>query len=695
MTPLSNLSLLPASSALAGASPQPVADGAAFALLLPIGVTPGAMRQADAESGKGLPAAVQEDDDLAGGAAMAWFAPPLWDAARPPIAAPVSGEHPVAVPVADSSVAAAPATMPVGTVSAPVPSFDNVGTRSATRGASSAAVPTETIAHPMTTGATPSLLMVDGSMLPVGATAGVASPMTSDQPFPTVVPAGAAPVGPGGGARAVPSRSQPKTATTVIASSRSDQPIVETDPLASRHDSPDTVVGSARGAEAAHVPVPVPARNGASVTPQSLEATGIEIAAAAPKTRTVLGDDTEHAAVVAPTTGEAPRKAELPGKPRRAIASVTVPAGQSQPAAPPLVIPAGQLAPQNATDVAPRGRHVDVVPPIAVSIEAAPIRKAPASVGEAVKADRQIAASPVAPAADAAGQEPAGLVASANADNQLPLAVAPQAPDQRAPVIAPAPMRPGADIAPPLPLDSVPASDAILLPVEGTQAAPQSGVLVRPAAKDLSVAATPAPAPAMLVQPAAEPAPVARIAPAAQIFAAAMNQMFRDERRAETADPASIVVGAVGELGLAAAGPAEAVRHAAIDMTREAWPAKMIERIEMIRDALNATDTSIRLVPDKLGAIDVSLRQDGDKVQVQFTAQQAETRQLLADAQPKLAELAEAKGLKLSAQFGDASGGSQPQHQQRAPAGAQTTNLRPGRGASNDDAGALADERIA
>lgn len=188
----------------------------------------------------------------------------------------------------------------------------------------------------------------------------------------------------------------------------------------------------------------------------------------------------------------------------------------------------------------------------------------------------------------------------------------------------------------------------------------------------------------------AKDAAIPAVAPAAQVFAAAIQQVVRDERRLDLPEPAIASIAPTTDLAAHAVAAAENSRHAALDMARETWPAKMIERIEMMRDAMDAVDTSIRLVPDKLGTIDVSLKQDGDTVAVQFTAQQPDTRQLLAEAQPKLAELAEAKGLKLSAQTSD---GGQQQQQQRAPAAAPQTT-RPVRAASNDDA-AAADERIA
>lgn len=201
--------------------------------------------------------------------------------------------------------------------------------------------------------------------------------------------------------------------------------------------------------------------------------------------------------------------------------------------------------------------------------------------------------------------------------------------------------------------------------------------------------------------PAAQLVAAGHVAPAAQVFAAAIHRAARDDRPASPEDV--LIAGVVPTTDVAphAVGAIEGMRHAALDMAHEAWPTKMIERIETLRDAMNAVDTSIRLVPDKLGTIDVTLRRDGDAVAVHFNAQQAETRQLLADAQPKLAELAEAKGLKLSAQAGQVGhggqgdGAQQHQHQpQRAPSSAPLSTNRTGRIAAQDDA-APTDERIA
>jgi flagellar hook-length control protein FliK len=85
-----------------------------------------------------------------------------------------------------------------------------------------------------------------------------------------------------------------------------------------------------------------------------------------------------------------------------------------------------------------------------------------------------------------------------------------------------------------------------------------------------------------------------------------------------------------------------------MDLARDTGLHRMIDRIEMLRDDADARDTRIRLVPDALGPVEVSVRRDGDAVRIHFTAEQAATRALIADAQPRLGELAEARGVKIS-----------------------------------------------
>lgn len=116
----------------------------------------------------------------------------------------------------------------------------------------------------------------------------------------------------------------------------------------------------------------------------------------------------------------------------------------------------------------------------------------------------------------------------------------------------------------------------------------------------------------------------------------------------------------------------------------------MIERIAALRDGVEAADTRIRLAPENLGTVDVSIRRDGDRLQVHFTAENPATRQLLADAAPRLAELAEARGLKLGQSSVDSGSGERGQPQQHAH---QSTPARPA--SARADTGTASDARVA
>lgn len=174
-----------------------------------------------------------------------------------------------------------------------------------------------------------------------------------------------------------------------------------------------------------------------------------------------------------------------------------------------------------------------------------------------------------------------------------------------------------------------------------------------------------------LAQPAAIQPQPGTVASASQVFGAAIQAATKARDERDTTDPTAPTVAAGAPISAPAIKTAEA-QQAPLDMRQESWPHAMIERIEILRDAADATDTRIRVVPDALGAINVSMRKDGDTVHVHFNAEQAATRTLLADAQPRLAELAEARGLKLGqGALGDGNAGSS---QQRAPAPSQIPN---------------------
>lgn len=163
--------------------------------------------------------------------------------------------------------------------------------------------------------------------------------------------------------------------------------------------------------------------------------------------------------------------------------------------------------------------------------------------------------------------------------------------------------------------------------------------------------------------------------PAAHAFAHAIAQAVRrndardDARDGATAiDPTDITTTA-SAIAVADARPVVTAPRA-LDMAREDWPQRLIDRIEAARDAANAGDTRIRLVPEALGKIDIALRQDGATLHIQFTAEQAATRELLASAQSRLADLAEARGLRLGqtgVDGGPSSGNSNGEQGRRPP----------------------------
>uniref|UniRef100_UPI00261C292F flagellar hook-length control protein FliK n=1 Tax=uncultured Sphingomonas sp. TaxID=158754 RepID=UPI00261C292F len=155
----------------------------------------------------------------------------------------------------------------------------------------------------------------------------------------------------------------------------------------------------------------------------------------------------------------------------------------------------------------------------------------------------------------------------------------------------------------------------------------------------------PASLPAVPVADASGPIKAGDAAPAFQVFASALHRdaALREDRRAP--------VDALAAPGLVApvttVAPAMAAQDAPLDMRQDQWPQGMIDRIEALRDQADANDTRIRLVPDALGTIDIAISRRDDQVHVRFEAEQAQTRAMLAQAQPELTALASARGLKL------------------------------------------------
>ncbi|MEK9211200.1 flagellar hook-length control protein FliK [Sphingomonas sp. 2378] len=127
------------------------------------------------------------------------------------------------------------------------------------------------------------------------------------------------------------------------------------------------------------------------------------------------------------------------------------------------------------------------------------------------------------------------------------------------------------------------------------------------------------------------------------------------EDRDEASDRAPLTVaGAADPVALAATDGARPVvattataDQAPLDMTQHHWPQAMIDRIDRVREDAATADTRIQLSPDALGGIAVAIRRDDDRTHIHFTAEQAHTATILADAHATLAQLAEDKGMRL------------------------------------------------
>lgn len=200
------------------------------------------------------------------------------------------------------------------------------------------------------------------------------------------------------------------------------------------------------------------------------------------------------------------------------------------------------------------------------------------------------------------------------------------------------------------------------------------------AAPELGLRATAAPV----------PPPVVQAAPAAQVFAAALAAPLVEPLDLATpADPASPEIQLLRSLEVQRTTVQATAQsdQAPLDLSRDDWTGKMIERIAALRDGVEAADTRIRLAPENLGTVDVSIRRDGDRIQVHFTAENPATRQLLADAAPRLAELAEARGLKLGQSSVDSGSGNargQPHQQPQSSTPARPASARAATGPASD-----------
>jgi flagellar hook-length control protein FliK len=214
----------------------------------------------------------------------------------------------------------------------------------------------------------------------------------------------------------------------------------------------------------------------------------------------------------------------------------------------------------------------------------------------------------------------------------------------------------------PLPAAPIKIDPAIALATD----APATTPTAKPAtvAADRPAASQATTQPIRIALPQAAPVTLASLAsanaPMPALFALAMAPERKAAGEGDNGQPGDLsAVGALltpADAATLVAKPGQAERQA-LDMGRQDWPQKMIDRIEALRDDANANDTSIRLKPDALGRIDVSLRTHADgAVTVRFAAEQPTTRALLADAAPQLSAAAEARGIRLTGTSVDLAG---------------------------------------
>lgn len=426
-----------------------------------------------------------------------------------------------------------------------------------------------------------------------------------------------------------------------------------------------------------------------AVVPVELSSGTVAIEVDAPVLRDAAATSATPVVVPPPVNDPvAPADASNPtgGAPTASRASVARPVTPdlALPTAPAARPPIAELATDDAAP--PTGERSTQAP---VTLSANPDRKPRTPIASTtprgVEADRLVAIAPAVRAGFAATAvpPPASRPIVANASVAAPSVLPPVAPP-----LSPAVEESGRAIIPP-PVDDRPAgvipavvdtpvqpaavvesmSVDVMTPTRG-RLRPDAPTPIKPLA-DVAVApATPQTA-----------APV--ILPALQAFGAAIRRAMADEHKpAPSAN--DTVHGLTGLAGAAmpATGQTVAPGDTTLDTADRRWPHAMAEQIERLRDTADAQSTRIRLLPDALGPIDVAVRRDGEQVHVHFAAADAQTRQLLADAQPRLAEAAEARGLKLGrtdVSGGDLAGGDRQQH--RSTAHNQAGPSRPSRSA--------------
>lgn len=274
----------------------------------------------------------------------------------------------------------------------------------------------------------------------------------------------------------------------------------------------------------------------------------------------------------------------------------------------------------------------------------------------------RVAATPI-PAANA---RPAAPTADAIVDRR------PIASDAAAPVVpVAAPLSQPTVVAPPVTrIAGLPLSDA----TPPTEAPLSDSASVAPSVRSTVDTPTSAPA-AMPPVPRIAADPVAEVAPVVDaVLRDADTLAPRSRRDDDVSIPTTGAAAAPDAAVLRPVAPTAQAAQPTLDTRQPQWVEGMIDRITTLREAAGANgsgETRIRLSPDALGNVEVAIRTGDDgKLHVHFNSDNADAGRLLAEAQPRLVQMAEARGLKLGGMQVDV-GSQQSQQSQQSQRQAQ------------------------
>ncbi|KQN71418.1 hypothetical protein ASE91_05930 [Sphingomonas sp. Leaf62] len=386
-------------------------------------------------------------------------------------------------------------------------------------------------------------------------------------------------------------------------------------------------------------------------------------------------------AAVQPQPGVGPIAIDIPSP---AVDAAAPPADPVAPVAvpPPLARTPGVSSADVAPVVAPQ--IVAQAAPIAAPRRTGPIAAARDTAPSASIADKP-AAPMVDPVTPAPVAEPIGRAPVVDTAQRIPVADAATRPADPATVLIDQPTVPFA----------LPAGrGAVAQPIAEPLTPNRQTIAGEAGAPVVSVAAS-------TVQPTKAP-PVTRVAaaptPEAVAEVALADAAPVRPRRDDDAPP--LPTPAAPAIDAATLRPVSAPVTAAqphLDTRQPQWVEGMIDRIETLRDASPTQgETRIRLSPDALGDVEVAIRTTEDgRVHVHFSSENADAGRLLADAQPRLLQMAEARGLKLGGMQVDVGTQQQPSQRQAQDQGSQQPRAPRSTFADTPASSTRTDKRIA